>query len=237
MRDFSPAALLAVAFALAGWGLAQTPALVPSRVELPEPRTPDEALALVRDGNRRFADGRSARPHGDSTRAHALAAGQKPPVVVLACADSRVSPEIVLDQGLGDLFVIRVAGNVLEPSIVGSIEYSVEHLGSKLVLVLGHSSCGGVKAALAAHGKPEAAKELGPNLAALVAHIEPALAHIPAGTPESDRVAAAVRENAALVARELPEQSKILEEAIHSGKVAVVAAVYHLDTGEVEFLR
>ena len=199
--------------------------------------TSDRALAAALDGNRRFRAGHALRPHSDTARVHELATGQHPAIVVVGCADSRTSPEILLDQGLGDVFAVRVAGNVLEPAAIGSIEYATEHLGSTLVLILAHSRCGAVKAALQAHGVPGAAEKLGPNLKALVERIDPALASLPEGASDEKRLVAAVDANARLVAKELLARSEILRRAVQEHRVAVVAAVYELDDGGISILR
>jgi carbonic anhydrase len=184
----------------------------------------DELLA----GNRRFVEGKATRLHADPTRVHELASGQHPRAVVLACADSRCVPEIVLDQGLGDLFTVRVAGNVLDPSVTGSVEYAVEHLKASLLLVLGHARCGAVTAALAAHGHPEGLVSLGPNLERLVEQIEPVIATLPPGLSDEDRLGAAIEANVLLVKRELEAQSAILAKAIEEKRLTIVPAVYDL---------
>jgi carbonic anhydrase len=188
----------------------------------------DDLLA----GNKRFVEGKPLHPHADPQRVAELAKGQHPRAVVLSCADSRVAPEIVLDQGLGDIFTVRVAGNVLEPSITGSIEYAVEHLDVPLVLVLGHARCGAVSAALAAHGHPDALVGLGPNLAALVEHIEPVLSSLPVGLlTDAEKLDAAVEANVRLVASELERQSEVVRRAVEAKKTTITAGVYDLEHG------
>jgi carbonic anhydrase len=189
---------------------------------------PAEALARLQEGNRRFVAGEAEHPHQSPDRREELAGGQRPFAVVLGCADSRTAPEFVFDQGLGDLFVVRVAGNIVEDGGLASIEYALEHLGARLIVVLGHESCGAVKAArdtVAAGGEaPE-------HLKTLIEAIEPAVKET-----QSQDVDATVRANVQHVVRALSHAEPVLEEMIRAGDVAVVGARYDLDTGEVEFL-
>jgi carbonic anhydrase len=175
------------------------------------------------DGNRRWRDGRAVHPRQGAERRAALADTQSPRVVVLACADSRVAPEVLFDQGLGDLFVIRVAGNVATPEVEASLEYAVEHLGSRLIVVLGHERCGAVGAALAGGEAPG-------HLPVLLARIQPALAEAPVGA--SDRYDRAIAANARLTAEALAQNAIVAQHA-SAHPVAVRAAVYDLDTGAV----
>jgi Carbonic anhydrase len=178
--------------------------------------------------NARFAAGEEARASGFKERREALAKGQKPKAVVLTCSDSRVSPELIFGQGLGDLFVIRNAGNVLDPHVTGSIEYAVGHLGAPLILVVGHERCGAVGAAVAdehAEGK----------IGCIVTAISPAV-EIARERGEADLVDATVRVHARRMAEHLREAGPIISEAVKSGRVRVIAARYDLDTGLVEVL-
>jgi len=184
---------------------------------------PEALWKGLMDGNARFRSGKSVHPRQDAARRASLANTQKPKVVVLACADSRCSPEILFDQGVGDLFVVRVAGNVASDEVDASIEYAVEHLGSRLVVVLGHERCGAVKAALSGGTLPG-------HLPALVAHIKPAVDATPAD--DKHREDHAIAANARIAAEELAAD-EIIKEAAHKHAVAVRAAVYDLDTGEV----
>jgi carbonic anhydrase len=162
-----------------------------------------------------------------------LAAGQKPYAIVLTCSDSRVPPEMVFDEGLGELFVVRVAGNVADPIVLGSIEYAAEHLGSPLVVVLGHERCGAVSAAVDAQGKVPG------NLAAVVKAISPAVQRAKATTRGGSTdaiVEAAVVENAKLVAGGLTKQSPILKKLVDEGKLQIAPARYDLDDGVVTML-
>jgi carbonic anhydrase len=178
-------------------------------------------------GNQRYASGRALHPRQDAARRADVAQKQHPKVAVLACADSRTSPEVLFDQGLGDLFVVRVAGNVVSDEITASLEYCVEHLGVRLIVVLGHERCGAVKAALAGGEAPG-------HLASLLGRIQPAVAATPEGPDRESHVVAA---NARLTARLLTDSEPILKGAVAHHHLAVEPAVYDLDTGVVTFLR
>jgi len=193
--------------------------------------TPEEALARLMSGNARYVDGYAAHPHGDKPRRVEVAAGQRPFATILACADSRVAPELIFDQGLGDLFVIRVAGNVVDDAVLASIEYSVIHLGSTLVMALGHERCGAVKAtidALAGRGSPD---DRDTRIGALAALITPAVRAVPAGV--LDPLDAAVSLNAAHAAGEVFAGSRPLRTRVLAGQLKIVAARYDLDDGRV----
>jgi len=188
---------------------------------------PDSALQLLLVGNKNFAAGRAIRPDQSVERRLELAGGQHPFAIVLTCADSRVSPEIYFDQGLGDIFVLRNAGNVLDDHVIGSIEYAVEHLGATLIVVVGHSKCGAVAATVAGGHAPG-------HLPSIVHSIQPAVEKT-AGQA-GDKVDLAVRMNAQLVAAELAQCGPLLNEAVAKGALKVVAARYDLATGKVEIL-
>ena len=191
--------------------------------------SPTDALARLKAGNQHFVASTLEHPHQTDTRRTELATSQHPFAIVLGCADSRTSPEVVFDQGLGDLFVVRVAGNVLNDETVGSIEYAVEHLGAQLIVVLGHERCGAVKAAK----EIIAAKTEAPgHIESLVKAIAPAVE----ATTGADAEATA-KANVLNVAQALRDSGPILKEMIESGKVSVVGAHYDLDTGAVEFLK
>jgi carbonic anhydrase len=179
-------------------------------------------------GNHRFVVGKTA-PHDLLTQRKALTKTQHPKVAVLSCSDSRVPPELVFDAGLGDLFVVRSAGEDDDPLSLGSLEYSVEHLGSSVIVVMGHQNCGAVTAACSG-GKPESV-----NLDAVVAPIAPSCAKMDPKKPES--LDLAVRDHVHRVAQEVLERSRILKEAVDEGKLAIIEAYYSLDTGEVTKLR
>jgi carbonic anhydrase len=190
--------------------------------------TADAALAELKAGNARHVSKQYRRPHQTAARQRELAGGQHPHTSVLACADSRVPPEIVFDQGLGDLFDIRVAGNIATDAETASLEYGAEHLGIPLIVVLGHQKCGAVTATAEATGTPPG------HLPALVDLIRPAVAA--AASMSGDRIAHAVRLNVENTVRQLRESKPILEGLCQKGTVKVVGAVYSLDTGKVQWL-
>jgi carbonic anhydrase len=197
-----------------------------------------EALARLREGNRRFvASIRDPTASIDAELRARLAAGQEPFAIVLGCSDSRVPAELVFDLGFGDLFVIRVAGNIVAPSQVGSVEFAAERFGTPLVVVLGHSQCGAVQATLERMSQPASAA--GPNLRSIVERIRPAvepLVRRAAATGESANVlGAAVRANIRAAAEHLRTGSEILERLVAAGKLRVVGAEYSLESGVVDF--
>jgi carbonic anhydrase len=196
---------------------------------------PDIALARLRAGNRRFVSGA-----GEALRQWhpGLVNAQRPFAVVLGCADSRAPAEFVFDQGLGDLFVIRVAGNIVAPSLVGSVEFAAENVGVRLVVVMGHTQCGAVGATVRTLSHPI---DTSKNQMSIVNRIRPQIAHLAnradlAADPQA-LYDAAVTANALASARELRLSSPSLQEMQVSGRVAIVAAVYDLSTGVVTFLE
>jgi carbonic anhydrase len=202
------------------------------RTFAPDSSPPEEALARLREGNRRFVAGEGTALR----RWHpGLANGQSPFAVVLGCADSRAPAEYVFDQGLGDLFVIRVAGNIVAPSLVGSVEFAASQFGTRLVVVMGHTQCGAVRAtvrALEHGGAPESA-----NLQSIVDRIAPQIADVVAEPADADvRMKGAVQANALASARELRRSSPLLTDLVGRGRVHIVAAVYDLETGHVRFI-
>jgi carbonic anhydrase len=188
-----------------------------------------EALNRLRDGNARFVAGTSNIDDAVSgARRAELVGGQAPFAVILACSDSRVPVELIFDQGLGDLFVVRVAGNIVAPSQVGSIEYAAAVLGAQLVVVLGHSNCGAVEATLKELAQEQAVRS--PNLRAIVDRIGPALAGLANPTLQ-----AAVAANVRNAVKELRHGSEILAGRVDAGDLTVIGAEYSIETGEVEF--
>ncbi len=182
------------------------------------------------EGNRRFVTGSQTHPHESLRWRESLVRGQRPFAVVLGCADSRVPPELVFDHGLGDLFTIRAAGEVLDNSVLGSVEYAVEHLGIPLVVVLGHARCGAVSAAVdVVRGRAQVSGDV----SVLVRAIEPAVLSTRPDPDEARFLAAAVDNQARRVASLLPERSVTIRAAVGHHGVRVVAASYQLDTGEV----
>ena len=198
-----------------------------------------EALALLREGNQRFATGESERALAlDPGRRAELVGGQEPLAIVLGCSDSRVPVEFVFDRGPGDLFVIRVAGNVVAPSIIGSVEYAAETCGTRLVVVLGHSGCGAVSATV--DQLAQDAELRSPHLRAIVDRIRPAIEDIvtdPAAPPREDVVARAVRANVRASAAQLRSSSEIIERLMRTDGLMVVGAEYSLETGRVDFFE
>jgi carbonic anhydrase len=196
-----------------------------------------QALERLRDGNRRFVAGRRdpAAP-AERARLAELTEGQEPFAIILGCSDSRVPAEIVFDQGLGDLFVIRVAGNIVAPSQVGSVEFAADRFGTRLVVVLGHSSCGAVAATIEQLGRPTAGQS--PNLRAIVERIRPSgdvLLETELRRDPEALLHHAVRANVRASAAHLRHGSEILERLIREDGLLVVGAEYSLETGEVEF--
>jgi carbonic anhydrase len=200
--------------------------------------SPTEALERLRQGNARFASGAEALGWSASKARRAeLVAGQEPFAVVVGCSDSRVPPEIVFDQGLGDLFVIRVAGNIVTASEVGSVEYAVEVLGTRLIVVLGHTRCGAVRATLEEIERPT--DEQSPNLTSIVNSIRPSVEPFLASGLEydlDDVLRQAMRANVWVSVNHLRSGSEMIEEHIARDGVLVVGAEYSLETGLVEFL-
>ena len=194
-----------------------------------------EALERLREGNARFVAGEGV-PAVSEARRSELVSGQEPHAIILGCSDSRVPAELIFDQGLGDLFVIRVAGNIVAPSQVGSIEYAAEVFGTRLVVVLGHSKCGAVKATLdtlESHaGTPSR------NLASIVNRIRPSVETLFETDLRKDADALwyhSVRANVRASANHLRNGSQVLEELINSDGLLVVGAEYSLETGVVNF--
>lgn len=187
--------------------------------------TIDAVIQRLKDGNKRFVADKLEGKLQDSPRRDALTSGQQPYAIVLSCADSRVVPELAFDTGLGELFVVRVAGNVANTSSMASIEYAVAHCGSTVIVVLGHQSCGAVTAAVSGGDN-------GYNLNHLLSHITPAIGACEAGTAVND----VVKKNAEMTAAELANRSNIIGDALKAGKIKIVPAYYNLDSGKVDFL-
>ena len=184
---------------------------------------PARALELLKEGNARYVKGRHESGQKPAQRRALLAKGQYPFAVILGCADSRTAPEILFDQNLGDLFVCRVAGNVTDPVVLGSIEYAAEHLKCPLIVVLGHTGCGAVKAAVGG-GHAEG------NIAALIEHVH-AGSSLPADP--GAKVDAGVVNNARYQKASLTQRSAVLRKLVAEGKVQVASGIYSLETGEV----
>lgn len=189
--------------------------------------TPDSVLAELKTGNGRHVAHRYQHPHETLDRRRQLVTGQHPHAEILSCSDSRVPPEIVFDQGLGDLFIVRVAGNVASDTELGSLEYGAEHLHVPLIVVLGHESCGAVTAAVQG-GPPEG------HIAALIDLIKPAVEKTRGLS--GDPVANAVRMNVEMVVKQLRSSTPLLSELVAQHKVRIVGAVYSIETGSVTWL-
>ena len=199
--------------------------------------SPRVALERLRDGNRRFVSGvRSGDILTSQTRRTELAAGQEPFAVILGCSDSRVPAEIVFDQGLGDLFVIRVAGNIVAASQVGSVEFAAARFGTRLVVVLGHSQCGAILATLEELQQPTDHQSR--NLRSIVDRVRPSVEALLATALRHDPdalVRQAVRANISASANHLRHGSEVLEQLIQNNGLRVVGAEYSLETGVVDF--
>jgi carbonic anhydrase len=200
------------------------------RSGLPAASAAEDPLARLVAGNKRFVAGKATHPNQGAQRRAALAAKQQPFASILSCADSRVPPEIVFDQGIGDLFVVRVAGNIAEVPGIGSLEFAATALGVPLIVVLGHSRCGAVDAAL----KAAPGTDLSPGLKSLVDAIRPAAQA--AKDKPGDALANAIRANVVQVVGQLKASQPTLAGLVTDGKVRVVGAHYDLGTGAVEIL-
>ena len=187
--------------------------------------TAKEILKRLEDGNARFVKDKLDGKLQDSSRRKSLTGGQDPYAIILSCADSRVVPELAFDTGLGELFVLRVAGNVANTSTIASIEYAVAHIGSKILVVLGHESCGAVTAAVGGGDN-------GYNLNHLLAHITPAIS----ACKKNASVNTVVKKNAELTVEALKNRSDIIANAVKKKKLTIVPAYYNLKNGKVDFL-
>lgn len=194
--------------------------------------TADEALTKLQEGNARYVGGASVYPRQDATRRHETATGgQHPFAVVLACADSRVPVETLFDQGVGDIFTVRVAGNVAATDEIGSIEYAAEHLGTPLVMVLAHSKCGAVTAVV----KNEPVTD---NIRKMVAPIVPAVAAVKnrfVPTDINEVINRSIEANMWQAVSDIHTKSPLLKKLAAEGKIKVVGALYDIDTGKVHF--
>jgi carbonic anhydrase len=197
--------------------------------------TADEALRKLMDGNKEYVEQKMTNQNMSCKSVReSLAKSQKPYAIILSCSDSRVPPEVVFDKGLGEIFVVRVAGNVPDPIVLGSIEYAAEHLGTPLVMVLGHERCGAVTATVDAKGKPEG------NIGAIVKAISPAVAKAKReykGKEKAQLVETAIDDNIKLVEVNLTKKSPVLKHLVKEGKLKIVAAKYDLDDGKVTLLK
>jgi carbonic anhydrase len=186
-----------------------------------------QALERLMAGNQRYVSGQATHPHQAAERRAEVSRGQHPFAVILACSDSRDTPEIVFDQGLGDLFVMRVAGNLVDDYVLGSIEYAVEHLGTRLIVVMGHSRCGAVEAAVKAGHAPAHENSL---IKAILPSVEQARHQ------SGDLMDDAIRDNVQHAVNIVRRSQPMLAPLAKSGKISVVGARYDLDSGKVTLL-
>jgi carbonic anhydrase len=189
------------------------------------------ALRYLKNGNARFTQHKLRNDGASSKDLQRLSTGQKPHTIVLSCSDSRVPPEVLFDQKLGEIFVVRTAGQALDSSVIASIEYAVSHLGSNLIVVMGHESCGAVKAALSTISGGDAGS---PSLNKLVADIHPRLARF-SRVPASAGVQLESWSNVEGVATDLAARSEIIQKSIESGQVRIEKALYHRGSGTVDW--
>jgi carbonic anhydrase len=196
---------------------------------VPAARAAPEIWADLMEGNRRFVTGKTKARDLAGLRA-SLAKTQRPNVAVLTCSDSRVAPELLFDQSLGDLFVVRTAGNIADAVGVGSIEYAAEHLGSSVLVILGHTSCGAVTAACSGEKMPSS------NLQAIVDKIQPAVAESRAPGKNDELIETAIKQNIHQSAKDVLASSEILRHLVEKGEFSIFEAEYQLDTGEVILL-
>jgi carbonic anhydrase len=200
---------------------------MPARAQEPIP----SPLERLKAGNERFVKDAAAAMPITAEKRIALAKGQAPFAIVLSCADSRVPPEVIFNAGLGDLFIVRTAGEVADKAVLASVEYGAEHLNAPLLVVMGHDSCGAVKAAI--ETKPGAAS-MGPNLDALIAAIKPGFARMKA-PPELENLRDAILANVEQVINDLFTKSTIIKHLVDGGKLQAVGAYYEFASGRVRF--
>jgi carbonic anhydrase len=221
---------LSIVLSFASSGLAQQAGAAPAQQSHAAASHPipsaDTVWSDLMAGNQRFVAGKP-RSYDLVPLRRKLASGQSPNVIILSCSDSRVSPEVIFDQSLGDIFVVRTAGNIADPVALGSIEYAVDHIHSPLLVVLGHTKCGAVTAACSGDKMPS------PNLDAIVSKISPAVSQAKSYAKPDDLIEAAIKENVHQSAKDVQANSEIVRDAVKSGKLKVVEAEYQLDTGEV----
>lgn len=208
--------------------------------------TPDDALQKMMDGNKRYIENQmNGTKLCDLATRTSLSKSQKPYAIVLTCSDSRVPPEIIFDKGLGEIFVVRVAGNIPDPVVLGSIEYAAEHLGSPLVMVLGHERCGAVAATVGSKGKSSGSanidaivKTIAPNIKGASKDCEACKGEAKCADSKKDAfVECVVDANAKTVAANLTKRSKILKHLADAKKIKIVAAKYDLDDGAVTLFK
>ena len=208
--------------------LALNASVIFATISLAEPPAPKDWQRLI-EGNARFVGGKPQHPHQDAAHRTETASGQKPFAIIVGCADSRTAPELLFDQGIGDIFTVRLAGNIADDAALGSIEFAVAKLGTRLIVVLGHEKCGAVSAAVdAVKGGPAVPGHIG----AIVEAIKPAAASVHGKS--GDEVDNAVRANVRNVVEHLKKASPILAPYLRSGELSIMGARYDLDDGKVE---
>lgn len=191
--------------------------------------TPTEALQRLKEGNQRFVRGQSTKPRQDFSRIKEVASAQFPFATIIGCSDSRVPNEIIFDQGLGDLFIVRTAGQVSTYASWGSVEFAEEILGTKLIVVLGHTQCGAVNAAVKLPEVPG-------HIITLINAIKPAVEVAKKSNPH-DLLDASIRENIRMQVEQLKALEPVLAKRVREGSIMIVGALYDLQTGQVEFLK
>ncbi|MCE2995819.1 MAG: carbonic anhydrase [Cyclobacteriaceae bacterium] len=191
--------------------------------------TPTEALQRLKEGNQRFVNGQSTKPRQDFSRIKEVATAQFPFATIIGCSDSRVPNEIIFDQGLGDLFIVRTAGQVSTYASWGSVEFAEEVLGTKLIVVLGHTQCGAVNAAVKLPEVPG-------HIITLINAIKPAVEVAKKSNPH-DLLEASIRENIRMQVEQLKALEPVLAKRVREGSILIVGALYDLQTGQVEFLN
>jgi len=220
---------IAILFVFVNYCLAHQPATPSSHHDAhpaAQSQSADEVWANLVAGNKRFMAGKLTEYNLVELRKN-LAPGQQPHVIILSCSDSRVSPELVFDQSLGDLFVVRAAGNVADAVGLGSIEYAIAHFHSPLLIVLGHQKCGAVSAACSGDKMPSR------NLEAIMDKISPAVAQAKKSAKPDELIESAIKENIHQSARDLLANSKIVNDAVSAGKLKVIEAEYQSVSGQV----
>lgn len=191
--------------------------------------SPDDALTRLKEGNQRFVNGKSMKPRQDFMRIKEVATGQKPFATIVGCSDSRVPSEIIFDQGLGDLFIVRTAGQVSTYASWGSIEFAEEILGTKLIVVLGHTNCGAVTAAV---NLPEVPG----HIVTLINAIKPAVEKVRKKSPEN-LLNASIRENINMQVEQLKNLEPLLAKRVKENSVKIIGALYDLESGKIEFFE
>ncbi|MEN0111537.1 MAG: carbonic anhydrase [Planctomycetota bacterium] len=219
--------LAAMTIGAADGGSAPDPSSAPPSAEV--------ALRRLMAGNARFAAGESVHPHESADYRASLVNEQHPFATVLACSDSRVTPVLIFDQGVGDLFVIRVAGNVVDEDVAGSIEYAIDHLGTRLLIVMGHQNCGAVTAAYHAFVARDLSEREPHEIESLLMRIEPALENLDTSLPEEMKIASGIERNVRLAIRNLRRFPDV-RRSVESGAVVIRGAIYDLRTGRVAML-